>query len=403
MTLARIESIAYGGNGVARVDGLVHFVPLSAPGDLLEIEPAVRKKRYSFSRLIRVVEPSPLRTEPFCPYYGECGGCQFQHLHYSDQLQLKQKIFVEQMKRIGKRSNLHEPEIHGSESKRVRMRFQVRDGRTGLFKRKSHDVYPIDTCGIASSGINRLLGEVRKLSGPETGKSHGEITILAMSDEILVFMDLHERYAQNLCDLLSHDVKGCIIRKQGKRMVLGQPYLAVPVRNKNIFQAPDLFGQVNPEINQLLVDEICQFMNGMETVLDLYCGCGNITLPLSEVCQKAVGIERDRHSLDAAQYSVSRESICNVSFHHADALDAEIDQADGVVLDPPRAGLPAQLIRKIGTHKPGKIAYVSCNPSTLARDLHRLMESGYSISSVQLFDMFPHTYHIESLVLLERE
>ena len=99
MTLARIESMAYGGHGVARIDGFVHFVPLSAPGDLVEIEPAVRKKRYSFSRLVRVVEPSPLRTSPFCSYYGECGGCQLQHIHYPEQLKLKQKIFVEQMKR----------------------------------------------------------------------------------------------------------------------------------------------------------------------------------------------------------------------------------------------------------------------------------------------------------------
>ncbi len=401
MTLARIESMAYGGHGVARIDGFVHFVPLSAPGDLVEIEPALRKKRYSFSRLVRVVEPSPLRTSPFCPYYGECGGCQLQHIHYPEQLKLKQKIFVEQMKRIGRWPGLSEPEIYGSETKRIRMRFRVRKGRVGLYKARTHEVYPIDECGIASAGVNRLLGLIREFPVRGTREWRGELTVLARSNEILISTDLHEPLARNLYDHLGREVQGCIIRRQRRRIVLGQPYLAVPVRNVKIYQAPDVFGQVNPEVNEVLVDEICQFMRGMETVLDLYCGCGNITLPLAKVCKEVIGIERDMHSIDAARYSASMQGIRNVRFIDSGAVDADMEQAEGVVLDPPRAGLPAQLVRKIEALRPRKIAYVSCNPSTLARDILRFKEIGYSIRSIRLFDMFPHTYHMESLVLSE--
>ena len=400
MILARIDSMAYGGYGVARVEGFVHFVPESVPGDLVEIEPVIRKKHHGFSRLCRIVEPSPLRTDPFCPYFGECGGCQLQHIQYEEQKRIKKKIFIEQMKRIGGLTDISEPEILGSQTGRTRMRFHLHHGKIGLYRTRSHTLCPIEACGIASPQVNAVLQEIHKSLMRNRKKLNGTITILTSPAGALIAAALAESEAQDLYRSLGHAVQGCTILKQKKRIVLGEPYLAMPVQGLRIFVPPDAFWQVNPEINELLVGGICEFMQGSDRVMDFFCGCGNITLPLSRVCGHVVGIEWDRPSIEAARHSASEAGIGNASFFEADALKAEMQDADGMVLDPPRSGLPAALIRKITGHRPRKIAYVSCNPSTLARDLRLFVESGYRVISIRLLDMFPHTHHIESMVFL---
>ncbi len=402
MIVTRIDSMTYGGYGVARVDGFVHFVPESAPGDLVEITPVVQKKKYGFSRLLRIVEPSPIRTEPFCRYFGDCGGCQLQHIRYSEQLKIKQKVFLEQMERIGGISNLPEPAILGSEARRTRMRFQIRKGGAGLFKRKSHAVCRIEECGIASQGVNRVLQALQEIIDSKGMKLHGSVTVLAAPSGTVISIVLAKGDGQKLYQELGKLVQGGTILKRGKRFTLGDSLLPVEVGRIQCFAAADFFWQASPEINELLVNRICGFMAGTEKVVDLYSGCGNITLPLSSVCKEVVGIERDFHSVEAARHSASMAGIENISFFSTDILDAEID-ADGLVLDPPRSGLPPVLLNKIGEQRPRKIAYLSCNPSTLARDLRRLIDMGYSVSSIQLFDMFPHTHHIESLVFVEAE
>ncbi|MEK6776166.1 MAG: class I SAM-dependent RNA methyltransferase [bacterium] len=400
MILTRIDSMAYGGYGVARVDGFVHFVPGSAPGDLAEIEPVVRKKRHGFSRLCRIVEPSPLRTDPFCPYFGECGGCQYQHIRYPEQLRIKQKIFVEQMRRIGGLTNIPQPEMSGSEAKRIRMRFHLHDGDIGLYRTRSHTLCPIHECGIASPQVNAVLQEIQGFLKRDRKTFNGTITILTSPAGALLAATLAQGEASDLYQSLAHAVQGCTVLEQDKRIVLGEPYLPVSVRGLTLYVPPDAFSQVNPEINEILVGGICEFMKGSEQVMDLYCGCGNITLPLSQVCTSVVGVESEPGSVDAASHSASMAGITNASFRTADVLKAEIGDADGLVLDPPRSGLPASLIRNITNQRPMKIAYISCNPSTLARDLSLFVEAEYRIDSIRLLDMFPHTYHIESLTFL---
>ncbi len=400
MITARIDSMAYGGYGVARVEGFVHFVPESAPGDLVEIEPVVRKKSYGFSRLVRMLEPSPLRTDPFCPYYGECGGCQYQHIRYPEQLKIKQEIFVDQTRRLGRLPDLPSPQVVGSEAKRTRMRLHLRNGEIGFYRARSHTLCPIEECGIASPQVNAVLQEIQRFLKRDRKAFNGTVTILASPSGALVAAALARGEAQDLYGSLTHAVQGCTFLEQERRIVLGEPYLPVSVQGLTLYAPPDAFTQVNPEINEILVGGICEFMQGSDRVMDLYCGCGNITLPLSRVCGHVVGIEWDRPSIEAARHSASEAGISNASFFEADALKAEMQDADGMVLDPPRSGLPAALIRNITNQRPMKIAYVSCNPSTLVRDLRLFVESGYRVISIRLLDMFPHTYHIESLTFL---
>jgi 23S rRNA (uracil1939-C5)-methyltransferase len=403
MILARIESVAAGGYGVARVDGFVHFVPDTVTGDLVEIEPFSLKKHYGFSRLTRLIEPSPWRTAPFCPYFGNCGGCQMQHIDYAEQIKIKETVFLEQMARIGGFTNIAIPDMVGSASKRIRMRFQIVRGEAGLFRRRSHQLCRIDRCDIASDAVNRALTRVREClkEMPAKERLMGSATILAFGSRALIAFNLPKTEGKKLCNALQGSVQGCIVSDGGKRLLVGDRHIPMTVQGMTIYAGADAFVQVNPALNEQIVQMICEFMEGSQTVYDLFAGCGNFSLPLSRVSRNVVGVERTAVQVEAARYAAVAAGITNVSFVCGDSTQTALVQADGVVLDPPRSGLSNRLVEGIVHHRPEKVAYVSCNPATLARDLRRFVKGGYDIESVRLFDMFPHTQHIESVTLLK--
>lgn len=405
MIQARIESVASGGYGVARVDGFVHFVPETVTGDLAVIEPVSLKKRYGFSRVVRLIEPSPLRANPFCTYFGDCGGCQLQHIGYEAQLEIKKKMFMEQMARIGGFRDLVAPEIVGSRSKRIRMRFQIDGGEIGLFQRQSHRLCPVARCPVASQQVNEVLAKAVEALADLSGKKRcsGAMEVLGTEEGRLTALILPRKEGVKLYEALGDAVGGGVIVDRGKRMILGNRYLPLAVQGITLYAGADTFVQVNPEINGRIVQMICRFMSGAETVYDLYGGCGNFALPLSRFCRRVIGVERDRRQVKAARLAVSRAGIGNTSFICSEAADAALGDMDGMVLDPPRSGLSAGLIEKILIAGPAKVAYVSCNPATLARDLEKWVAGGYGIEQIALFDMFPQTHHLESVTLLRRE
>ncbi len=405
MIRTRVESMAYGGHGVARIDDFVHFIPGTAPGDLVEIIPVRRKRRYAFSRLLRILEPSPLRTDPFCPHFRECGGCRLQHIRYSHQLDIKKRIFLDQLRRIGHLENLPEPEEIGSQAGRIRMRLTLQNGRIGLLRERSHTLCPIRYCEIASPGVNQLLRKVGEVLEklPDRPLLHGKVDLLSVSGQSHLAVDLSGNEAHALWRGLGETVRGVAVRNRGKRFILGNARIPIPVRGLTLYGAADLFLQANPEINEILIQKILGFLEKSGRVADLYCGCGNITLPLSRICEEAIGIEKNPVSIDCARRSASKSAIPNVSFTCGNAAAFDLAGMDGVVVDPPRSGLSSKMIANLIQAAPGRIAYVSCNPSTLARDLGLLTREVYAVRSLFLLDMFPHTHHIESLALITRE
>lgn len=404
MIHTRIESVASGGYGVARVDGFVHFVPETVTGDLAVIEPVTLKKRYGFSRLVRLIEPSPLRTAPFCPHFGDCGGCQLQHIDYEAQLDIKKKMFMEQMVRIGGFRDLATPEIVGSRSTRIRMRFQIDGGEIGLFQRRSHRLCPVARCPVASQHVNDVLAKAVEALARLSGKSRcsGAMEILGTDEGRLTSLILPRKEGMKLYEALGDTVGGGVIMDRGKRIILGNRYLPMAVQGITLYARADAFVQVNPEVNGQIAQMICRFMSGAEAVYDLYAGCGNFALPLSRFCGRVTAVERDRRQVEAARLAVNRAGIGNTVFICSDAADIALDDMDGMVLDPPRLGLNTGLIEKILAAGPSKVAYVSCNPSTLARDLGKWVSGGYGIEQIALFDMFPQTHHLESVTLLRR-
>jgi 23S rRNA (uracil1939-C5)-methyltransferase len=405
MIRTTIVGMAHGGFGVARIDGMVHFVPDVLPGEVVEIEAVTRKRHYVFARLDRIVETSGHRTVPFCRYVGNCGGCQLQHIHYPEQLRIKEEIFLDQMERIGKLRDLPAPEMIGSQAKRIRMRFQVRQGEIGLFQRRSHRICAIHACAVAADGVNQGLVRLREalsgLAGREALK--GTITVLAPPDEVHVAADLSLRPARQLGDRFRDTIGGYSVLDRGRWHTSGHRYLILPVRGIGLHVSADLFVQANPEINESMVRSAVAFMGGTARVADLYAGCGNVTLPLAKSCGEVVGIEKNPRAVEAARRTAELEGIANVSFRCADAADSNLKGIRGVVVDPPRSGLAAGVLRRILWAAPRRIAYISCNPSTLARDLRSLTAGGYRIHAMGLFDMFPQTHHIESLTLLVRQ
>jgi len=400
----RIISMAPGGFGIARIDGMVHFVPETVTGDRVEIETVTKKKHYVFSRLVRLLAPSSFRRTPFCPWYAECGGCSFQHIAYPDQLRIKKEIFRDQMERIGKFKNPGTPEILGFESKRIRMRFQIRGGEIGFFQRRSNRLCVMSQCAVADETINEVLQAARKAlkKMPEQSGLTGELTVLTSGGKAHLAMDLPERPAVTLSESLGPPVIGCIIGKGERRRIMGKPALPFTIGGFHLDVPADVFLQANPEINEAILSEIRIFMKGTVRGVDLYCGCGNFTFPLAKVCKEAVGIEESPIAVEAARKSALQAGIGNLSFFCRTASGTDLSDADGLVLDPPRPGLTGRLIEGILRATPRRIAYLSCNPSTQTRDLRPLVDAGYTIRSIRLYDMFPHTHHIESLALLTR-
>ncbi len=405
MIQATIDSMAQGGFGVARIDGIVHFVPDVLPREVVEIEPVVRKRHYVFARLVRVVEPSPHRTAPFCPYVGTCGGCQLQHIRYPEQLQIKEQVFRDQMTRIGKLPKLPAPEMIGSETKRIRMRFHVRQGEIGLFQRRTHRICAIQACAVATEEVNHCLTSLRHALAEMAGGEvpNGTLMVLAAGKVVQVAADLPPGPGRKLGERLRDAIGGYTLIHRHRRYAFGHRYLILPVQGIGLHVSADLFVQANPEINERIVRKTVDFLAGTARVADLYAGCGNVTLPLAKSCGAVLGIEKSPHAVAAARSTAERAGVTNVSFRCADAADADLKGFEGVVVDPPRSGLAAGVLRRICRDAPARLAYLSCNPATLARDLQTLTAAGYRIQSVSLFDMFPQTHHIESLTLLAHQ
>jgi tRNA/tmRNA/rRNA uracil-C5-methylase (TrmA/RlmC/RlmD family) len=357
----RIEDIAFGGEGVARVNDFVLFVPFVAPGEEAEIEVTEVKKRFARGRLLRVVSESPARVQPQCRYFGTCGGCQYQHLDYATQLELKRKQISDLFERVGGFSTgvvapvIPCPQPYGYRN-RVMIRSQWDKFKQGLnigfIRADSRLVVDIEECKIAESALNEQIKQVRRHPPP----------------------------------------------KGGLKVVLR-------VMPENWHVPPDSFFQNNFYLLPKLVEVVreCLAQNGARFLVDAYCGVGFFSIGLGDLVQAFVGVELDSQAIKAAWRNARAHARSNGEFvlgRTEDLLPAILDRFDpaatGVILDPPRTGCPAGTLELLRRSGPGQIIYVSCHPATLARDLNVLCAGGvFELRKVVPLDMFPQTQHIE--------
>lgn len=380
----KIDSVAFGGEGVGRVDNFVAFVPFSAPGDELEIEITQVKKKFVRGKILKIIKPSQARVKPPCRYYEKCGGCCYQHLDYQHQLAIKKKQVEDAFRKIGKIANPPVPGIIASPYEyhyRGKAQFHaeaISHGcKIGLLDVSGGRLINIEQCEIMEESINQKLSLLRE--SRRVQQNDNDLTIWS---ECLA-SDAHD--------------KGSVVRV---------------VKGKNFLVPRDGFFQANLYLTDTLVDEVCRLAASekMNTLVDAYCGSGLFSVFLSPYAEKIIGIEINEKSVRYAQINAENAGVKNAAFIHGDmeeilqqGLLPSGDRADLIVLDPPRTGCDKTVLKAIAALQPEKIIYISCNPATQARDVQYLSESGYDLKNLKPVDMFPQTEHIEVVGFLEKK
>jgi 23S rRNA (uracil1939-C5)-methyltransferase len=416
-----VESMAFKGYGVARVDGKVVFIPYTVTGDNACIEIIEEKKNYSIGRLEKIEVPSPWRVNPPCSYFGICGGCQWQHIDYPKQVEFKKNILIETLERLGGRREIPSIRLIPSGEPynyRVRVQLKVKGKALGYYQERSHRIVDIDRCLIAHPLINQMISYLRK--PPPSFFRMEEIEINISPEEgkgMLLFHPLlfdhqMDSFAKEL--LKSHSIFcGIAIEKKNGLSLFGAPQIDFTIsfkrtgkeRNLRLRTSPGSFFQANLEQNQNLIQTVLEFSEGNEAerVLDLYAGVGNFTLPLAIVSKDAWGIEGNRGAVEDARFNGERNGIQNCNFIAGRVEDIlknwRGEEPDLIILDPPRTGCKT-ILDQVVRLKPKKIVYVSCEPTTFARDLYLFSERGFHLQRLHLVDMFPQTYHMEVVGLL---
>jgi 23S rRNA (uracil1939-C5)-methyltransferase len=419
-----IETLVYGGAGLGRHDGKAIFVPGTAPGDVVRCRLVREKKRHAHGELLDVLSSSPLRREPPCPVFGRCGGCQWQHLPYPRQAEWKERIFCTTLERAGALP----PEgvrplvpVPDEWEYRSRAQFKCRQTESGFvmgfYRGGSHFVIDIARCPILEPRLNEALTRFRVWLATSPAPDQVPQVDVGVGDDGNVRAVVHVlnqaatlgAYLQPLAAEAGYALFLQQGRKEGMSQILGPRNLELTVGDPPLVlgYGPGGFAQVNLAQNRALVGEVVALAAELQPqrVLDLYCGMGNFSLPLARCAESVVGVEEYAPAIAAARDNARRNGVANAAFHARPAEETLKEFAeepfDLVVLDPPRSGA-YPVMRELLEARPAHILYVSCDPPTLARDLAPLLHGGYRLCRTRPFDLFPQTYHIESVTLLSR-
>ena len=438
MALLRIDTLTPQAEGLGRLSGRVVFVPGALPGETVEIERLEEKKNYSRARLVGVLEPSPDRVDPPCPHFGLCGGCQLQHLPAAAQDRFKSDSF-----RIALGHALKQPDPPTQPLMDAPRRWQYRQrlrlklgglGRRrvlGFYQARSHHLIPINRCLLAAPPINDLLdflgGRLADLP-PLPEPADLEIRLLGeMGEAVLVITGLttHSpaRQAALARSLREKDqIRAVFFQKQAAGPLTG-PEVFTPERHAAVYRVPlgqagreiplavfpQVFSQVNQDQNRRLIALLADLplWTSRDRILDLYCGQGNFSIPLSFGAGEVCGIESSAAAIENAVWNrkINPENRCRfiraAAREGVSRLTRAGERPDWVLLDPPRSGAAAVIPALAGLKARG-ILYISCEPMTLFRDLGRLLRDGWRLEWTRPLDFFPQTHHLESLSLLSR-
>ena len=434
LPVATIDKLAFGGNGVCRIDGKVCFVPFSCPGDRVSLRITAQKKSYSTASINEVIIPSPARTNPLCSIFGLCGGCNWQHIDYQAQIEHKRNILSETLWR-GARVD---PDLIGDlvaaplpygYRNRLQFKVSVRNGALGIgfYRQGSHQVEDAaEGCPVAAPVINQVLTRFRVVlqSYPDV-QSVSQLSIDSGDAGVIVIIHYSGKITKKNRNYLVDQTGNCgpctgLFLKSDTNVPLEKIWGSADIsyvmneagsgdKQLVLTYPPGGFAQVHQLQNRAILAVIRRLgaFAQSEHLLDLYCGNGNFSLPLAAEVATVTGIEGNADSICAAKYNMTFNKVANTQFFCDDVASAVrrlVDQDctfDTILLDPPRAGA-GDAIAGIVRLQPHKIIYVSCDPGTLARDCGILSGSGYRVVTSVPIDMFPQTFHIECVTLLCR-
>jgi 23S rRNA (uracil1939-C5)-methyltransferase len=444
------QKLVYGGEALGHYQGQPVLVPRALPGERLEVEAVRTAKGVLRARPLRVLEPAPERIQPPCPYFGRCGGCQYQHLAAPSQIAWKKEILRETLRRLGKIVWEGEIVVHAAEPWHYRNQAQLKVGRgpdgrlaLGFFEAESHRLFPVDVCLILSARLGSILAELSHPEWLDRLATCREIELLADDRDERVMITLRGDFdgvaAQALAEDLLRRLPGVatVAVERGRAWAsFGQPALTYRVGEFEYRISPGSFFQASrfllPELVRAVVapgdgdhwspspasssspqnpaagaasppDESLPHRPAL--ALDLFAGVGLFTLPLARRFAQVIGVEANPKSAADLAANAGAQGLGNIRTVAETAFDflrrfARVGP-DLVVLDPPRAGVGANALQFLAGLRPHRIHYISCSPPTLARDLAYLIARGYRLASLDLFDLFPQTYHIECLARLD--
>lgn len=445
--ILNIEALGYEGEGIAKIDGYPVFISGALIGEKVKVNIIKVKKNFAYGKLIEILEESPERREPKCSSYNMCGGCTLQHLSYEGQLDYKFSRVKDCIRKIGglDESIVNYPiGMDGVYRYRNKVQFPVGlvNGKLsiGFFSEKSHEIIDMDTCLLQDEESERIVSIIRNwmnkysiMPAKKDGKlfknglvRHIVIRKAFKTDEVMVILVTTNKkipYVNELINSLNsnnNSIKSIIqnINDKDTNLVMGEKcmtlcgsdYICDYIGEYKFNISPLSFFQVNPVQTEVLYNKALEYasLSGDEIVFDAYCGTGTISLFLSQKAKKVYGVEIIPQAIDNAKVNAEINNINNAEFFvgkSEEIIPKLIDDGiipDVIVVDPPRKGCDSKLLDALGKATPKKIVYVSCDPSTLARDLKYLENQGYKTVEVQPVDMFPMTKHVETVVLLSK-
>lgn len=402
-----LTTLTYGGECMGRLpDGRAVFVPFTLPGEKVRIRLVEEKRGFARAELIEILQPSPDRIEPQCPEFTLCGGCDYAHIPYHVQLQAKQDILRDQLTRIG---GIAAPPVETTVASPLEWHYRNNvqfhldpQGRLGCQERRSHRVVPLQTSLLAEESLNEVFSRLQFDPGSGIDRvtlragAGGEVMLVLESEAL----DTPEMTLEEL------DISVVHLSPGGALVLAGSPAIVMEALDRPFRVSAETFFQVNTPVAQLMVAHILETLplTPAATLLELYCGAGLFSAFLARRVRGLVGIESSPTA--CADFEVNLDEFDNVELYEApvEGVLPSLDLKPDIILaDPPRAGMGPKVIEQIVKLSPQVLAYISCDPSTLARDAKRLLAANYRLERVTAFDMFPQTYHIESISLFTKK
>ena len=434
-----IEGYGEGGMGVARIDGRVVFVHGALRGEKCRVLILKTLKSVAFAKVLEVLEPSSERIESDCPYFPRCGGCTYRHIRYEEELRLKRQRVQDNLSRIGGSDVTVEEILGAQDTLRYRNKAQYpvsKDGAVGFYRARTHEVIECEHCLLvrpeadaAAEALREYMqscrvagydektgrGLIRHLYVRSNAAGESLICVLVNGDK-LPKEDRLVALLRDACPkctgivLGTNTKKGNVILGNRYRTLWGSDRLEDTLCGKTFRLSVPSFYQVNRVQAERLYAKAIEFadLTGQETVLDLYCGAGTITLALSDHAKKVLGAEIVPEAIDDARENAARNGVKNAEFFCGDASDVakklarENLRPDVITVDPPRKGLAADVVESIAAMQPQRVVYVSCDSATMARDVKRLADLGYTARRACAVDMFPRADHVETVCLLSK-
>ena len=404
-----LEKFTYGGEAMGRLaDGRAVFVPFGLPNERVRIYLTEEKRGFARGEIVEILETSPDRIAPRCKHFTQCGGCHYQNLSYAQQILAKTEVLRDQLQRIGKIQNPPvNPMVASPKEWNYRNHVQfhlAEDGKIGFVNSRGRNVLTISECHLPESGINDFWPSLQFEANTDVDR----LAVRAGQDDELMLV-LESQKPETPEFEIEADISVVHVYEDHPVVIAGQNHFFINILEKEFRVSAGSFFQVNTDMAEKMVTHLLEKMpvTASSTLLDVYCGVGLFSKFFAAACGRVIGIEESESACE--DFALNLDEFENVELYEGAAeeilpgLAGQVGDVSHMIVDPPRAGLEKFVLDAIINLKPQRIAYVSCDPSTLARDAARLINGGYCLLEVTPFDLFPQTYHIESISVFEKE